>query len=154
PYPLQVWRLGELTWIFLGGEVVVDYSLRLKRNLGSSRTWVSSYCNDVMPYIPSARVLKEGGYEGATAMIYYGQPTTWSTDVERPIIDGLTGLLARTASSQSGTLLRAVGRIPNSARNSVPYGGDGGGFASIRGPTGERKPAAARRKSHANAAAH
>jgi hypothetical protein len=98
PYPLQVWRLGELTWVFLGGEVVVDYSLRLKRNLGSSRTWVSSYCNDVMAYIPSARVLKEGGYEGATAMIYYGQPTTWSVDVERQIIEGLTRLLDKTAS--------------------------------------------------------
>ena len=65
PYPVQAWRLDGLTWIFLGGEVVVNYSLRLKRNLGSSHTWVSAYCNDVMAYIPSKRVLKEGGYEGA-----------------------------------------------------------------------------------------
>jgi neutral ceramidase len=86
PYPVQAWRLGELRWIFLGGEVVVDYSLRLKRNLGASRTWVSAYCNDVMAYIPSKRVLKEGGYEGATAMIYYGQPTVWSDDVEETVI--------------------------------------------------------------------
>jgi hypothetical protein len=97
PYPLQVWRAGGLTWIFLGGEVVVDYSLRLKRNLGSSKTWVSAYCNDVMAYIPSARVLKEGGYEGATSMVAYGLPTTWSEDVERQIIDALNGLLDRTA---------------------------------------------------------
>src|SRR5262249_12491856 len=87
PYPIQVRKLGELAWVFLGGEVVVDYSLRLKRNLGGSRTWVSAYCNDVMAYIPSLRVLKEGGYEGATSMIYYGQPTTWSTRVEDQIID-------------------------------------------------------------------
>lgn len=53
-YPVQAWRLDGLTWIFLGGEVVVDYSLRLKRNLGSSQTWVSAYCNDVMAYIPSS----------------------------------------------------------------------------------------------------
>jgi neutral ceramidase len=86
PYPVQAWRLDELRWIFLGGEVVVDYSLRLKRNLGATRTWVSSYCNDVMAYIPSKRVLKEGGYEGATAMIYYGQPTVWSDRVEETII--------------------------------------------------------------------
>jgi neutral ceramidase len=86
PYPVQVWRLGDLTWVFLGGEVVVDYSLRLKRNLGSSHTWVSGYCNDVMAYIPSLRVLKEGGYEGATAMIYYGQPAPWSEAVEEDII--------------------------------------------------------------------
>ena len=78
PYPVQAWRLDDLTWVFLGGEVVVDYSLRIKRNLGGSHTWVSAYCNDVMAYIPSLRVLKEGGYEGATSMIYYGQPTVWS----------------------------------------------------------------------------
>jgi neutral ceramidase len=87
PYPVQTWRFGEgLTWVALGGEVVVDYSLRLKRELGHGTTWVAGYSNDVMAYIPSLRVLKEGGYEGATAMIYYGQPTAWSPRVEETII--------------------------------------------------------------------
>jgi neutral ceramidase len=86
PYPVEVWRLGGLTWVFLGGEVTVDYSLRIKRNLGASRTWVSAYCNDVMAYIPSLRVLKEGGYEGGGAMVYYGQPAVWSDEVEEAII--------------------------------------------------------------------
>lgn len=87
PYPVQVWTLGdELTWVLLGGEAVVDYSLRLKRNLGSSHTWVSSYCNDVMAYIPSLRVLREGGYEGATSMVPYGQPAPWSEQVEEDIV--------------------------------------------------------------------
>jgi neutral ceramidase len=86
PYPIAVWRLGALTWVFLGGEVTVDYSLRIKRNLGSSHTWISAYCNDVMAYIPSERVLKEGGYEGGGAMVYYGQPAVWSDDVEEAII--------------------------------------------------------------------
>ncbi len=89
PYPVQVWRLGELTWVFLGGEVVVDYSLRIKRNLGSSHTWVSAYCNDVMAYIPSKRVLEEGGYEGGGAMLYYGLPASWSGEVEEAIIGAL-----------------------------------------------------------------
>jgi hypothetical protein len=95
PYPVEVWKLDDLTWIFLGGEVVVDYSLRIKRNLGSSHTWVSGYCNDVMAYIPSTRVLKEGGYEGATAMIPYGQPSPWAEAVEENIIDAV----ARTTQS-------------------------------------------------------
>jgi hypothetical protein len=87
PYPVQTWRLGDgLTWVALGGEVVVDYSLRLKRELGPGTTRVAGYTNDVMAYIPSLRVLKEGGYEGATAMIYYGQPTVWSPRVEETII--------------------------------------------------------------------
>ena len=86
PYPIEVWRLGGLTWVFLGGEVTVDYSLRIKRNLGSSHTWVSAYCNDVMAYIPSRRILKEGGYEGGGAMVYYGQPSVWSNEIEEAII--------------------------------------------------------------------
>jgi neutral ceramidase len=88
-YPIQVWRLGdELTWIALGGEVVVDYSLRLKRELkGERAVWVTAYANDVMAYIGSARVIKEGGYEGDTSMVYYGQPSKWSTAVEEIIVN-------------------------------------------------------------------
>jgi hypothetical protein len=107
PYPIEVWKLDGLTWIFLGGEVVVDYSLRIKRNHGSSHTWVSAYCNDVMAYIPSRRVLKEGGYEGATAMIYYGQPTVWSDQVEDSIIDSIARLLhAVNPENPAGSAIR------------------------------------------------
>jgi neutral ceramidase len=83
PYPVQEWMIGDdVAFVLLGGEVVVEYSLRLKAELKSRATWVAGYSNDVMAYIPSARVLMEGGYEGATSMIYYGLPTIWSTDVE------------------------------------------------------------------------
>jgi hypothetical protein len=86
PYPVQTWRLGnDLTLVTLGGEGVVDYSLRLKKELGPN-LWVMGYANDVMAYIPSARVLKEGGYEGATAMIYYGLPSVWGPKVEELIV--------------------------------------------------------------------
>lgn len=87
PYPVQTMRLGTgLHWVALGGEVTVDYSLRLKRELGRDRTWVAGYANDVMAYIPSVRVLKEGGYEGGGAMVYYGLPTVWAPDVEEMIV--------------------------------------------------------------------
>ncbi|HEY3967481.1 MAG TPA: neutral/alkaline non-lysosomal ceramidase N-terminal domain-containing protein [Planctomycetaceae bacterium] len=96
PYPLQTWFLGtDLRWITLGGEVVVDYSLRLKRELGPGRTWVAAYTNDVMAYIPSLRVLKEGGYEGGGAMLYYGLPTVWSDAVEETLMKGMTDLVDR-----------------------------------------------------------
>jgi hypothetical protein len=50
--------------VTLGAEVVVDYSLRLKRELaGKAVVWVAGYSNDYGGYIPSLRVLKEGGYE-------------------------------------------------------------------------------------------
>ena len=88
PYPIQTWTLGnELQFIFLGGEVVVDYAVRLKIELNGRKTWVAAYANDVMAYIPSRRVLLEGGYEGGGSMPYYGLPTTWSPDLERSIVD-------------------------------------------------------------------
>jgi neutral ceramidase len=88
PYPVAVWQLGnkDLTWVLLGGEVVVDYSLRLKAELGEKNTWVSSYTNDVMAYIPSRRVLREGGYEGGDARYPYGLPAPWDGTIEVKII--------------------------------------------------------------------
>ncbi|HXD85380.1 MAG TPA: neutral/alkaline non-lysosomal ceramidase N-terminal domain-containing protein [Urbifossiella sp.] len=86
PYPVQTWRLGnDLPVVILGGEVVVDYSLRLKKELGG-KPWIMGYANDVMAYIPSARVLKEGGYEGARSMIYYGLPSVWGDSIEERIV--------------------------------------------------------------------
>jgi neutral ceramidase len=82
PYPVQAWRFGDQLLISLGGETVVDYSLSFKREFGA-QTWVAGYCNDVMTYVPSLRVLKEGGYEGGGAMIVYGLPAyRWAEDVE------------------------------------------------------------------------
>lgn len=86
-YPVQAWRLGDKQlWISLGGEVVVDYSLRIKKELGNN-VWITGYANDVMAYIPSLRVLKEGGYEGQSSMMVYGMPANrWAPDVEETIM--------------------------------------------------------------------
>lgn len=92
PYPMALWKFGqELEWVSLGGEVVVDYSLRLKHEWGP-KTWVSAYSHDVMAYVPSRRVWEEGGYEGGGSMIYYGLPTRWAGDVETRIMAALESL--------------------------------------------------------------
>ena len=76
-YPVQTWRFGDgPIVVILGGEVVVDYSLRISSELGD-RVWTAGYANDVMAYIPSRRVLTEGGYEGASSMVVYGLPSPW-----------------------------------------------------------------------------
>ena len=75
-YPVQVVRFGEdLTFVGLSGETCVDYSLRLKREFtGPGQLWIAGYCNDVLAYIPSKRVLKEGGYEAYRSIIYWSNP--------------------------------------------------------------------------------
>ncbi len=87
PYPVQVAQFGKsLTLVALGGEVVVDYSLRLKKELSGKPLLLMAYANDVMGYIPSLRVLKEGGYEGGGSMIFYGRPGPWAEDVEELVV--------------------------------------------------------------------
>jgi neutral ceramidase len=89
PYPIQAIRFGNaLTILALGGEVVVDYSLRAKRQYPGNLI-VAGYSNDVMSYIPSERILHEGGYEAVESMIYYGQPGPYAGDVEDRIFDGI-----------------------------------------------------------------
>ncbi len=94
PYPVQTWRFdGDLSMVFLGGEVVADYALRLRRELGADRVWINAYANSVPCYIPSTRVLAEGGYEAERAMDFYGLPTRLIGDVEERIISTVHDML-------------------------------------------------------------
>lgn len=96
PYPLEIWQFSQdLTLIALAGEVVVDYDLRLKKELGAQKLWMAAYCNDVFAYIPSLRVLREGGYEGGGAMVYYGQPGPFAPSIEETIIGKVHDLIGR-----------------------------------------------------------
>lgn len=102
PYPVQVWRLGSsVILIALAGEVVVDYAQRLKKEFASQEVWPISYCNDVFAYIPSLRVLQEGGYEGGDAMVYYGQPGPFAPLVEDMIVEKVHELFKAVRSTPS-----------------------------------------------------
>jgi hypothetical protein len=82
PYPIQAWQIGELLLIGIGGEAVVDYSLRFKNDF-PGMTWVCGYSNDMVAYIPSRRVWEEGGYEGGSHLDEYGRPAwRWAGDIE------------------------------------------------------------------------
>jgi len=96
PYPVQAIGIGkDLAIVALGGEVVVDYALRVKKEYGAKGIIVAGYSNDVMGYVPSLRVLKEGGYEGGESMIYYGPPGPWAEDVEERIFGAIHTVLER-----------------------------------------------------------
>jgi neutral ceramidase len=96
PYPVQAVAFGrDLTLVALGGEVVVDYALRLKREYGAKGLVVAGFSNDVMSYIPSRRILDEGGYEAEDSMIYYGLPGRYREDVEERVFEALRDVLKR-----------------------------------------------------------
>jgi hypothetical protein len=86
-YPVQVVRFGnDLTLIGLAGEVVVDYSLRLKQELAGPVVWVAGYCNALPTYIPSTRVLREGGYEGGDHRRYTNFAAPFDESIEQRIV--------------------------------------------------------------------
>ncbi len=106
PYLVQTWSFGsDLAMVFLPGEVVVDYGLRLKTECDAARLWVNGYSNDATCYIPSRRVLAEGGYEGAGAMVYYDRPTKFAPGVEDRIISTARELLPKEFDAKTSAAL-------------------------------------------------
>ncbi len=100
-YPIQVVSFGsQLTLVALAGEPVVDYSLRLKKELSDSNraVWVSGYSNLVNAYIPNRRVLEEGGYEGTEAIIYQSLPAPFRPELEDEIVSTVHKLSGKTNS--------------------------------------------------------
>lgn len=94
PVPIQSWKFGDqLTMVFLGGEVVVDYALRLKKVFADPGLWVTAYANDVLGYIASERMREEGGYEFDRSGIYYGLPGPWASGTEDLLIRRVTELV-------------------------------------------------------------
>lgn len=86
-YPIQTWSFGEsLAMVFLGGEICVDYALRLRDELDPTRIWLTGYSNDFGCYIPSERLLKEGGYGGGAEIVYFALPSVLKTGLEEKII--------------------------------------------------------------------
>jgi len=96
PCPVQVVRFGEdLSLVALPGEPVVDYALRLRKQFEGRRLWVAGYSNEVFAYIPSERVLAEGGYEAAGAMKYFGWHGPFKPGVEDRVVGLAEKLLDR-----------------------------------------------------------
>lgn len=100
PYPIQVWKLGQQVLFSLGGEVVIEYALELKRMFGQD-IFVAAYSNDVMAYIPTAKILNEGGYESVSSITSSSAclPSPWSVAVESIIMKNIQ-LIAKQAGVQ------------------------------------------------------
>lgn len=91
--PLAVWQFGgDLTLVALPGEVVVDYVRLLEEALGPNKLWIAAYTNDVFGYLPSARVLREGGYE--TRGLYAGGIGLFAPEAEQTLVAKVVELAA------------------------------------------------------------
>jgi len=95
-YPVQAIRFGkDYTLVALGGEVVVEYALRAKKEFSRENLVVAGYSNEVSSYIPSSAVMKGGGYEPDFSQIYYGYPGPFSDDIEETVFAAIHKVMAR-----------------------------------------------------------
>ena len=86
PYTIQAFRLGDnVVLLGLAGEVVAEYALSIRKHFPGFHVLPIAYANEVFGYLPTRRVLEEGGYEADLCMAVYGLPTTWSPSVEESI---------------------------------------------------------------------
>ena len=91
--PLALLRFqGDLSFVLMGGEVVVDYSRRIKRLLVEDRPWTIGYAYEVPCYIPSARLIKEGGYEVDSSLIYYGYYGPFRSTIDNLVFNRLASM--------------------------------------------------------------
>jgi neutral ceramidase len=89
--PFSVWQFGtDLTLAALSGEVVVDYVTMLEKALGPNQLWVAAYCDDVYGYLPSARVISEGGYE--TRGLYAGGAGFFDVKAQDVVVEHVRAL--------------------------------------------------------------
>lgn len=94
--PLAALRLGDdLTYVLMGGEVVVDYARRIKRAYAADQPWTIGYAYEVPCYIPSARLLLEGGYEADSSLIYYSLYGPFQGGIETKLLSRLDSLIKR-----------------------------------------------------------
>ncbi|MBL7188046.1 MAG: neutral/alkaline non-lysosomal ceramidase N-terminal domain-containing protein [Phycisphaerae bacterium] len=94
PYPVQVIGFGnDLTLVAMGSEPVVGYGLRIKKELAGQAVWVAGYSNEASCYVPTAKVLAEGGYEGRANMYNTIFPGPWAPSIEERIIEKIHHLV-------------------------------------------------------------
>jgi hypothetical protein len=98
PCPLQVARVGDtLLLVAIGGEPVVDYARRIKARYEAPGrvVWVAGYANDMFGYVPTARVLREGGYEGNRSVLWSQLPAPFAENTEARVMEGVARLVER-----------------------------------------------------------
>jgi len=77
PAHIAAWAFGEdLIIVAFPSETVAEYALNLRAQFPDRPLWVSAYSNDLFGYVPTAKIVREGGHEtiGVTTWL-------WGTDL-------------------------------------------------------------------------
>lgn len=117
-YEVQSWRLGDLTAVALEGEVCADWGPLVRSLAKTQHAMAIAYANEVPGYIPTARIIREGGYEGDTSHMAYFLPAPFQPQMEIELTSLVEQALGR-ADAGSGKGSAAPGNPANLL--SMPY---------------------------------
>jgi neutral ceramidase len=81
-YEVQAWRLGPLAMVALEGEVCSEWGGMARAMLPQHPVMVVAYANHCPGYIPTARIIREGGYEGDLSHYIYLLPARFHAKME------------------------------------------------------------------------
>lgn len=88
--PIALWQFGDdLTLVGLPGEAVADYVGMLRQALGPERLWVVALSNESFGYLPTTKILAEGGHEAIGLTLDIG---LFAPGVEHIVIDAVQKL--------------------------------------------------------------
>jgi neutral ceramidase len=95
PVTVQGVQLGQgLRLVGLEGEVVAELGLLMQSVYGGGITVPLGYCNGTQAYLPTSRMLEEGGYEAESAW-EYGHPAALAKGTEEIVTRAGRDLQAR-----------------------------------------------------------
>jgi neutral ceramidase len=93
PLYVALWQLApDVNLIAIEGEVSTEYSLLIKKLFGNGKMIVLGYTNGVMSYIPTAKMLAEGGYE-AECNYFFGLQGPFVPEIEDIIVGRVARML-------------------------------------------------------------
>ncbi len=94
PHEIQVLQLNPgFRVLFLGGEVLSEIGLHLKRALSPAVTVAAACSNGLIGYIPSKNAWPLGGYEVARSHYYFRLPAPFTEDVEDRLVEATLGVV-------------------------------------------------------------
>lgn len=96
-YDVQALQLGDLTLIALEGEVCADWGPFVRGLAATPYAMVVGYANEVSCYVPTARIVKEGGYEGDLSHKVYLLPAPFQPRMEVELTNLVQRVIAKVS---------------------------------------------------------
>lgn len=109
PFTIQRITLGNVFHIVaMSGEVCVEYAKYIKQSDGKKIFIAAGYSNGVVGYIPTGRMLEQGGYEPVESTLYYSLPSCFEKSVEKVVLGAINSILDDCMDSSAGSAIWPV----------------------------------------------